>query len=61
MAAVLSPTLRTAQQCTKPEMVSAMVKRALTAGIMADYYWLTPGLAQEYDTLTRNRFGSVFE
>ena len=28
---------RTAQQCTKPEMVSAMVKRALTAGIMADY------------------------
>ena len=29
---------RTAQQCTKPEMVSGMVKRALmTAGIMADY------------------------
>src|SRR5664280_2178390 len=28
---------RTAQQCTKPEMVNAMVKRALTAGIMADY------------------------
>ena len=28
---------RTAQQGTKPEMVSAMVKRALTAGIMADY------------------------
>jgi SRSO17 transposase len=28
---------RTAQQCTKPEMVSAMVKRALNAGIMADY------------------------
>ena len=28
---------RTAQKCTKPEMVSAMVKRALTAGIMADY------------------------
>jgi len=28
---------RTAQQCTKPEMVGAMVKRALTAGIMADY------------------------
>jgi SRSO17 transposase len=27
----------TAQRCTKPEMVSAMVKRALTAGIMADY------------------------
>ena len=28
---------RTAQQCTKPEMVSAMVKRALNAGIVADY------------------------
>jgi SRSO17 transposase len=28
---------RTAQQATKPEMVNAMVKRALTAGIMADY------------------------
>lgn len=28
---------RTAQQCTKPEMVGAMVKRALNAGIMADY------------------------
>lgn len=28
---------RTAQQGTKPEMVSAMVKRALNAGIMADY------------------------
>jgi len=28
---------RTAQQCTKPEMVNAMVKRALNAGIMADY------------------------
>jgi SRSO17 transposase len=28
---------RTAQQWTKPEMVSAMVKRALNAGIMADY------------------------
>ena len=28
---------RTAQQCTKPEMVNAMVKRCLNAGIMADY------------------------
>ena len=28
---------RTAQQCTKPEMVNAMIKRALNAGIMADY------------------------
>jgi SRSO17 transposase len=28
---------RTAQQCTKPEMVKAMVKRALNAGLMADY------------------------
>jgi SRSO17 transposase len=28
---------RTAQQCTKPDMVNAMVKRALNAGIMADY------------------------
>jgi hypothetical protein len=28
---------RIAQQGTKPEMVNAMVKRALTAGIMADY------------------------
>lgn len=28
---------RTAQQCTKPEMVGAMVKRALNAGIVADY------------------------
>ena len=28
---------RIAQQNTKPEMVSAMVKRALNAGIMADY------------------------
>jgi SRSO17 transposase len=28
---------RTAQKDTKPEMVSAMVKRALNAGIMADY------------------------
>jgi SRSO17 transposase len=28
---------RTAQQCTKPEMVNAMVRRALNAGIMADY------------------------
>jgi SRSO17 transposase len=28
---------RTAQQSTKPEMVSAMIKRALNAGIMADY------------------------
>jgi hypothetical protein len=28
---------RTAQQCSKPEMVRSMVKRALNAGIMADY------------------------
>ena len=28
---------RTAQQGTKPEMVNAMVKRALNAGIIADY------------------------
>ena len=28
---------RTAQQCIKPERVNAMVRRALNAGIMADY------------------------
>lgn len=28
---------RTAQQCTKPEMVKSMVKRALNMGIVADY------------------------
>jgi len=28
---------RTAQQCTKPEMVNAMVKRAISAGMLADY------------------------
>ena len=47
---------RTAQQCTKPEMVNAMVKRALTAGIMADY--LVAG-HQGYDTFNPgNRLGS---
>ena len=34
---IVAKRYRTAQQCTKPEMVSAMVKRALTAGITADY------------------------
>jgi SRSO17 transposase len=34
---IVAKRYRTAQQCTKPEMVSAMVKRALSAGIMADY------------------------
>jgi SRSO17 transposase len=34
---IVAKRYRTAQQCTKPEMVSAMVKRALNAGIMADY------------------------
>ena len=34
---VTAKRYRTAQQCTKPEMVNAMVKRALNAGIMADY------------------------
>ena len=28
---------RTAQQCSKPEMVKSMVKRALNAGLVADY------------------------
>jgi SRSO17 transposase len=34
---IVAKRYRTAQQCTKPEMVSAMVKRALNTGIMADY------------------------
>ena len=34
---IVAKRYRTAQQCTKPEMVSAMIKRALNAGIMADY------------------------
>jgi SRSO17 transposase len=34
---IVAKRYRIAQQGTKPEMVSAMVKRALTAGIMADY------------------------
>jgi SRSO17 transposase len=34
---IVAKRYRTAQQCTKPEMVTAMVKRALNAGIMADY------------------------
>jgi SRSO17 transposase len=34
---IVAKRYRTAQKCTKPEMVSAMVKRALNAGIMADY------------------------
>jgi hypothetical protein len=34
---IVAKRYRTAQQCSKPEMVSAMVKRALSAGIMADY------------------------
>ena len=34
---IVAKRYRTAQQCTKPEMVRAMVKRALNAGIMADY------------------------
>ena len=34
---VAAKRYRTAQQGTKPEMVNAMVKRALNAGIMADY------------------------
>ena len=38
MVAVLPPNATgQPRQCTKPEMVSAMVKRALNAGIMADY------------------------
>jgi SRSO17 transposase len=28
---------RTAQQCTKPQMVNAMIKRAISTGILADY------------------------
>ncbi len=36
---------QTAQQHTKPEMVEAMVKRALNAGIVADYLLAMPGLA----------------
>ena len=38
---------RTAQQGTKPEMVNAMVKRALNAGIMADYLVACPRIADE--------------
>ena len=34
---IVAKRYRTAQQCTKPEMVTAMVKRALNAGIMAEY------------------------
>ena len=34
---VVAKRYRTAQQCTKPEMVSAMIKRAIHAGIEADY------------------------
>jgi len=34
---IVAKRYRTAQQCTKPEMVKSMVKRALNAGIMADY------------------------
>lgn len=34
---IVAKRYRIAQQCTKPEMVSSMVKRALNAGIEADY------------------------
>ena len=34
---IVAKRYRTAQQGTKPEMVSAMIKRALNAGIWADY------------------------
>jgi len=34
---IVARRYRTAQQSTKPEMVKSMVKRALQAGIMADY------------------------
>jgi SRSO17 transposase len=34
---IVAKRYRTAQQCSKPEMVRSMVKRALNAGIMADY------------------------
>jgi SRSO17 transposase len=34
---IVAKRYRTAQQCSKPEMVKAMVKRALNAGILADY------------------------
>ena len=34
---IVAKRYRTAQKGTKPEMVNAMVKRALNAGIMADY------------------------
>lgn len=34
---VVAKRYRLAPQCSKPEMVRAMVKRALNAGIMADY------------------------
>jgi hypothetical protein len=42
---IIAKRYRTAQQCTKPKMVDAMVKRALNAGIVATTCWLTPGLA----------------
>jgi hypothetical protein len=34
---IIAKRYRIAQQCSKPEMVRSMVKRALNAGIMADY------------------------
>ena len=34
---IVAKRYRTARQCTKPEMVRSMVKRALNSGIMADY------------------------
>jgi SRSO17 transposase len=34
---VTAKRYRTAQQCSKPEMVNAMIKRALSTGILADY------------------------
>jgi hypothetical protein len=42
---------RTAQQCTKPERVKSMVKRALNRGIVADYLLADAWWHQGHDTL----------
>jgi SRSO17 transposase len=39
---VAAKRYKTAQQCTKPEMVKSMINRALKAGILADYFLADP-------------------
>ena len=48
-AYVVAKCYRTAQKCTKPEMVNAMVKRALNAGTMADYLVLSQSYFDRYN------------